>query len=271
MTQLLSTKEVANFLKVNEKMVYTLVAEKGLPASKITGKWAFPKHLVEQWIETNTINYPHISDKVPSFDNLLVISGSNDILLEKFISLFNKEYPDYTAVFGNTGSLGGLRSLRQNQCHIASSHLLQEDEKDYNFEFADNELENMPAIVNFCRREQGLIIGKGNPKSIHAISDIGKKEIRVVNRPLATGTRLLFDREIKKAGLDAEKIEGYHTEMPKHLDVGLEVLSGRVDAAPGIRIVAKLLDLDFIPLRWERFDLLISKDKFFEKAVQLPS
>lgn len=269
MTHLLSTKEVANFLKVNEKMVYTLVAEKGLPASKITGKWAFPKHLVEQWIETNTINYPHISDKVPNFSNLLVISGSNDILLEKAITFFNQQFPEYTAVFGNKGSLGGLRSLRQNQCHIASSHLLQEDEKDYNFEFAVSELENMPAIVNFCRREQGLIIQKGNPRSIKTFADIGKPGIRIVNRPLATGTRLLFDKELSKVGIRPEKITGYDVEVARHLDAGLEVLSGRVDVAPGIRIVAKLLDLEFIPLRWERFDLLISKDKFFEKPVQL--
>ena len=62
MSQLLSTKEVSKFLNINEKLVYSLVSEKGLPASKVTGKWLFPKNLVEQWIETNTINYPETAE-----------------------------------------------------------------------------------------------------------------------------------------------------------------------------------------------------------------
>ena len=65
MHKLLSTKEVAELLNVNEKMVYSLVSDKGLPATKITGKWLFPRHLVEQWVETNTINYPDNGYRLP--------------------------------------------------------------------------------------------------------------------------------------------------------------------------------------------------------------
>ncbi len=71
MKNLLSTKEVAQFLDVNEKMVYTLISEKGLPSTKITGKWLFPKHLVEQWIETNIINYPEPTIYLPPYQGLL--------------------------------------------------------------------------------------------------------------------------------------------------------------------------------------------------------
>jgi excisionase family DNA binding protein len=87
MNPLLSTKEVSQLLNVNEKMVYMLVSEKGLPATKITGKWLFPRHLVEQWIETNTINYPESATHLPPYQGLLIITGSNDPLLEKTISL----------------------------------------------------------------------------------------------------------------------------------------------------------------------------------------
>lgn len=269
MTVLLSTREVADFLKVNEKMVYTLVAEKGLPATKITGKWVFPKHLVEQWIETHTINYPQFPKATSSYERLLIITGSNDPLLDRTISLFNKFNKDFIAVFGNLGSMGGLQALRQNHCHIASSHLLQEDERDYNFEFAHSEFEKAPAVVNFCKREQGLIVQKGNPLGIRSVVDLGKKGIRIVNRPLSTGTRLLLDHELKKAGIKPKSITGYDIEKPGHLDVGLDVLSGQTDVAPGIRVVASLLGLDFVPLRWERFDLLIPKDIFFAKNIQL--
>jgi len=269
MSQLLSTKEAARFLGVNEKMVYTLIAEKGLPATKITGKWLFPQHLVEQWIETNTSNYPEPTTQLPPYQGLLIIAGSNDPLLDRAISLFNTRYSDHVAVFGNLGSMGGLQTLRRNLCHIASSHLLQENESEYNFDFAVKELEKLPAVVNFCRREQGILVQKGNPKDIKGINDFARSDIKIVNRPAGTGTRLLVDHEMKKAGVKADQINGYHHEVSRHLDVGLEIMSARVDAGPGIRTVAGLLGLDFISLRWERYDLMISKERFFDEGVQL--
>ncbi len=268
MKKLLSTKEIAEFLNVNEKMVYSLVSEKGLPATKITGKWLFPKHLVEQWVEANTINFPDNGVPLPPYDGLLIITGSNDPLLDRAISLFNNHYPDQVAVFGNLGSMGGLSALRNNLCHITSSHLLQEDESEYNFDFAFKELNQMPAVVNFCRREQGILVQKGNPKSISSVADLGQAGVKIVNRSLSTGTRLLLDRELRKLDINGEKIEGYSHEVSRHLDVGLEVLSGRADAGPGIRAVAGLLGIDFIPLRWERFDLMISKNRFFDEGIQ---
>jgi putative molybdopterin biosynthesis protein len=266
---MLNTKQVAEFLDINEKMVYSLINEKGLPAVKVTGKWLFPRHLVEQWLEGNTINYPKSVNPLPPYHGLLIICGSNDILLEKTITLFNRQFPEHAAVFGNMGSLGGLRALKRNLCHIASSHLLQENEKEYNFDFADEELGQVPAVVNFCRREQGIIVKKGNPKGITGVKDLKEKGLRIVNRPEGTGTRLLLDGELKKAGIKGNTVEGYDIEVQRHMDVGLEVLSGRADAGPAIKTVASLLDLDFIPLRMERFDLIILKDRYIDQGIQL--
>jgi len=268
MNPLLSTKEVARLLNVNEKMVYTLVAEKGLPASKVTGKWLFPRHLVEQWVETQTINYPDTGKLLPLQQGILILAGSNDPLLDRSISLFNSHFQAPLAVFGNLGSMGGLRALRQNLCHIASSHLLQEDQEEYNFDYASQELDFMPAVVNFCRREQGILVAQGNPRKISSVADLAGPGIRIVNRSLGTGTRLLLDRELKKAGIEGEKIDGYGNEMHRHLDVGLEILAGRADAGPGIGTIAGLLNIGFIPIRWERFDLMVLKDRFFDEGVQ---
>ena len=268
MKKLLSTREVAEFLGVNEKMVYTLISEKGLPASKVTGKWLFPVHLVEQWIDANTQNYPETRKPLPPYDGLLILTGSNDLLLDRTIALFNRRAGGDIAVFANLGSVGGLQALRRNRCHIATSHLLSDAGDDYNFDVAGREFERMPVVVNFCRREQGFLLEKGNPKTITSVKDITRPGIRVVNRSLSTGTRLLFDRELQQHGIAPKSVAGYDHEVNSHMEVGLEVLAGRAHFGPGIRPVAALLGLEFIPLRWERYDLLITKERFFDKGVQ---
>ncbi len=269
MKDLLSTKEVAQFLDVNEKMIYALISEKGLPATKITGKWLFPRHLVEQWIENTTQNFPALTNPLPPYHGLLIVAGSDDPLLERTLNIFNRTFPKHLAAYGNVGSFGGLKALRHNLCHMASSHLIEESGQDFNFQFATDELLDPPVVINFCFREQGLLLAKGNPCGIRSVADLGRKELRAVNRPLTTGTRLLFDQELQKANVAAETMVGYGHEVHRHLDVGLEILAGRADAGPAIRAIAGILDLDFLPLGRERFDLLVSRDRFFDKGVQL--
>lgn len=268
MKAMLSTKEVAQYLGVNEKLIYSLVSEKGLPASKVTGKWIFPKHLVDQWVEANTLNIQTKGSGHGPPPGVLVMAGSNDALLEQAISLHNSKHAQELAVFGNLGSMGGIRALKQGLCQVATSHLLQNEGKGYNFEFVSEGFTPSPVVVNFCRRQQGLVVAKDNPKKIFQTSDLKGKGIRIINRKLGTGTRLLFDRELKKAQIQGARLHGYQNEVARHIDVGLAVLAGRADAGPCIQPIAELLGLDFIPWRWERYDLLILKDRFFEPAVQ---
>ena len=268
MTQLLSTKGVAEFLGVHEKRVYKLITDQGLPGTKVTGKWLFPRHLVEQWLENSTINYPGQKEYLVRTPSLFVVAGSNDILLDRSLSLFMRVYPEFTAVFGNLGSLGGIRVLRQGLCHLASSHLAQDDLKEFNFSQASQELDNFPAVVNFCKREQGLLLAPGNPMNIAGISDLKAGTIRVVNRGPGTGTRQWFDQALARAAIDSATLPGYQRERQRHLDVGLEILSGGADLGPGIGAVAGLLKLDFLPMHWERFDLLIDRDRFFDQHIQ---
>ncbi len=267
MNQILTTREVAKFLNINEKMVYSLIAEKGLPASKVTGKWIFPKELVYQWIEAGTQNFPELA-KLPPYHGLVLIAGSNDLLLDKIIATFNLKHENHMVMFGMAGSMGGLKALKQNCCHIASSHLVSDNEE-YNFPFLKDSMNQMPAVVNFSLREQGLIVQKRNPKNIRSFRDLDKQSIKIVNRDLGTGTRQLFDRELGKVKIKGDTINGYENCLSKHMDIGLQILKGNADAGPGIRPVAGILGLDFIPICWERFDLLITKERFFDKGVQL--
>jgi molybdate-binding protein len=146
---------------------------------------------------------------------------------------------------------------------------MQENEKEYNFDFASNTMDQMPAVINFCLREQGLLVQKGNPKNITGVADLANPDVTIINRPEGTGTRLLLDTEMKKHGITGDKIKGYQQVCDRHMDVGIEIIAGNVDVGPGIRPVASILNLDFIPLRWERYDLLIAKDRFFDQGVQL--
>jgi putative molybdopterin biosynthesis protein len=264
----ITTKEVAKLLKVNEKMVYSLINEKGLPATKVTGKWMFPQRLVEEWLEMNIQNYRQSELDMSSDTGRLLLAGSDDPLFQQTLSLFQKKGYGTIAFFANLGSMGGLKCLRRGLCHIGVCHLLQDDNQEYNFDFAEKELDRSPVFVNFSKREQGILLQKGNPKNIQSVSDLARPEVCIINRPLGTGTRLLLDYEIAKSDIGTDDITGYHHEVARHLDVGLEIVAGKADAGPAIRAVAGLLNLDFMPLRWERFDLLIARERFFEQGVQ---
>ena len=264
----ITTKEVAKLLKVNDKMVYSLITEKGLPATKVTGKWMFPQRLVEEWLEMNIQNYRQSELDMSSDSGRLLLAGSDDPLFQKTLSLFQKKGYGTVAFFANLGSMGGLKCLRRGLCHIGVCHLLQDDNQEYNFDFAERELDRPPVFVNFSKREQGILLQKDNPKNIRAIEDLARPEVRIVNRPLGTGTRLLLDFEIAKSDISIDAIAGYRHEVSRHLDVGLEIVAGKADAGPAIRAVAGLLNLDFMPLRWERFDLLIARERFFEQGIQ---
>jgi excisionase family DNA binding protein len=263
----LNTKEVAQLLQVNEKGVYSLVSDKGLPATKVTGKWLFPKHFVEEWLDLSIVNLPAVGNA--SLDGgRLLIAGSDDLLFQRAIGLYNNLNRESLVFFANIGSMGGLRALRQRTCHIGVCHLLQDDNEEYNFRFAEQEIGRAPVFINFSKRQQGIVVARGNPKQIASVADLAADGVRIVNRPLNTGTRLLLDYEISRADINSGDIAGYDIEVSKHLEAGLAVLGKKADAAPAIRPVAELLGLDFLPLRWERFDLLINRDRFFEPAVQ---
>ncbi|MFH0783896.1 MAG: helix-turn-helix transcriptional regulator [Pseudomonadota bacterium] len=267
-TRFLTTKEVAKLLKVNEKMVYALVNDKGLPATKITGKWMFPRRLVEEWLEMNILNFRQNGVEKTADSGRLLLAGSDDLLFNQTLTLFHKKAHGIVAFFANLGSMGGIKCLRRGLCHIGVCHLLQDDNREYNFDFAEKELDRLPVFVNFSKREQGILVRKGNPDNIQTIADLARPGVRIVNRPLGTGTRLLLDYEIAKSAVSTSDIDGYQIEVPRHLDVGLAILAGKADAGPAIRPVAGLLGLDFLPLRWERFDLLVAREHFFDQGVQ---
>ncbi|MGE5310408.1 MAG: substrate-binding domain-containing protein [Nitrospirota bacterium] len=269
MSALMNTKEAARYLRINEKKIYNLIAGRGLPATRITGKWIFQRHLLDRWVERHTENYPPVETTPDSYQNLLIITGSNDLLLDQLLELFTRKYQLPLPVSSNLGSMGGLRVLKENLCHIASAHLLEPEGEEYNFSYLEAELGDTAVVVNFCKRLQAVLVAPGNPKKVKGIADLTSGRLRIANRKEGTGTRLLLERELERQGVSGDKIPGYETAFGRHLDVGLEVLAGRADAGLAIAAVGGLLGLHQVPVRWERYDFIIRKEVFFSRGVQM--
>jgi len=266
--EMLSTKEVADYLSINEKQVYRLIKEKRIPATRITGKWLFPKGLIDEWVVNSARESVSIPKKTTS-ERQVVIAGSNDIALELLVKNTNLLHPEYTVSISNVGSLAGLIALKNGNCHIAASHLLDLDTGEYNTTFIKKHFPELKVVIlNLAHREQGLIVKKGNSLQIKTLGDLVKKKANFVNRQEGSGTRVLLDYRLKENGINAAEITGYDKVAYTHMEVALEVFSGSADAGVGIYTVARLLGLDFIPLVTERFDLIIPSDIFTGGTVK---
>jgi len=266
--EMFTTKEVAEYLNINEKQVYKLIKDSTIPATRITGKWLFPKQLIEEWIITNARK--SISTPAPkALEHQIVIAGSNDLALELLIKNANLKRPNCTFSISNVGSLAGLIALKNGNCHIAASHLLDLETGEYNGSFIKKHFPELKIILmNLIHREQGLIVKKGNPLGIKTIKHLANKKLVFVNRQEGSGTRVLLDYRLRENGIDPSEIPGYSRIAYTHMEVALEVFSGSANAGIGIFAAARTLGLDFIPLAKERFDLVIPAEHYGTQTVK---
>jgi excisionase family DNA binding protein len=268
--ELMNTKEVAKYLNINEKQVYALIREGGIPASRATGKWLFPKKLIDEWIEsTAREGLTQARRKSGPLEEVLLAAGSNDPLLDMLQTAIRRRHPELYIFSANTGSTAGLAALNKGYTDIAWSHLWDPETDEYNTPFLSSHLPRIDAVVvNLFHRELGLIVAVGNPLGIADINDLRRPEIRFVNRQTGSGTRLLVDYQLRQAGIDPAGITGYGNEGCTHLEVGLAVLSRQADVGPATGAVSRLLGLEFIPLATERFDMILGKETYFKRCVQ---
>ncbi len=256
--EMFNTKEVAEYLSINEKQVYRLIKDKRIPATRVTGKWLFPKNLIDEWVMTSARESISITAKKNAPDNQVVIAGSNDIALELLTKNANLQNPRYTISISNVGSLAGLIALQNGNCHIAATHLLDLETGEYNSSFIKKHFPDLKIVLlNLAHREQGLIVRKGNPLGIKTLKHLANKKLTFVNRQEGSGTRVLLDYRLKENGIDPADIPGYSKIAYTHMEVALEIFSGSADVGIGILAAARMLGLDFMPLAKERFDLAI--------------
>jgi putative molybdopterin biosynthesis protein len=202
-------------------------------------------------------------------DQTLVCVGSHDNTLDLLANeLMDQEEP-ITLASTHVGSLGGLQAVKRGTAHLGGAHLFDPQTQDYNFPFFQKYMPGVEVqVVNLAIRHQGLIVPKGNPKKIAGIKDLVDSELVFINRQRGAGTRILFDDHLRQAGVSPDKINGYDHEEYTHMAVAVNVLSGTADCGMGIFAAAKALDLDFIPLARERYDLIIPKAHLEDDKVQ---
>lgn len=187
--------------------------------------------------------------------------GSHDLTLDIMAQFLAQR--DRRLASANAGSLGGLVALRRNEAHLAGSHLLDPQSGEYNLTYINQYLPGAPVkVITLVGRQQGLLVAKGNPKGIGSLADLARPEVSFVNRQRGAGTRVLLDYQLGLLGIPGDTIRGYDQEEYTHLAVAAAVASGRADCGLGIAAAAQALELDFLSLFSERYDLVIPTEYY---------
>jgi excisionase family DNA binding protein len=268
--EIFNTKEVAQYLDIHEKQVYALIKAKRIPATRVTGKWIFPKKLIDEWIETNAKSgMAEARKKGKRIEGALLAAGSNDPILDILNTFIKQSHPELFIFSANVGSTDGLKALNQGYTDLAWSHLLDPNSGEYNTPFLATYLPNVkPVVVNLFYRELGFLTAPGNPLRFRGFEDLNKKKIRFINRQKGSGTRVLLDHHLKNLNISSAEIQGYEKEVYTHFEVGLAILAKEAEVGIATVAAAKLLGLSFIPITQESFDMLMDQATFFDRSVQ---
>jgi excisionase family DNA binding protein len=245
MPEYLSTREVARYLKLNQKKVYALVKAGALPAARISGKWLFPRHLIDQWVDQHTV-YPATGLLGALLDDMLILQGSDDWLLTQIIDRYQSS-TDGVIPSAAVGSLAGLGALQAGRAHLASCHV--------EVAAVRERLREPAYLLSLFTREQGLILDRGRHRGLTSLAAVAKRRLRFAERQELSGTYRLVRRLLREAGVEpAWTPVGPYSS---HVDLALAIRAGRADVGVGARIAAELCGLDFVPLATEPFELLV--------------
>ncbi len=258
MQSLMTTAEVAQYLRVKERKVYELVAEQRIPCSKAAGKWLFPKAAIDRWLTDHMIAPENAAQPPP------IVAGSHDPLLDWAL----RESGCGLALL-TEGSQRGLDRLSAGHALIAGLHLHD----------AASDTDNVVAVkrlawphdlvlIEWARRDQGLILAPGNPLGLTSVRDLVEKAPRVAARQSGSGAQVLLEGLIAGAGVDGGRLRLVEPPCSNESDLALSIAHGQADCGVAIRAVASLFRLDFLPLRQERFDLAMRRRDFFAPSMQ---
>jgi putative molybdopterin biosynthesis protein len=246
--ELLTTREVAARLRLNEKKVYALVQAERLPATRVSGKWLFPRALLDRWLAEHTL-YPPTGLMTAMLDRMVVMQGSDDWLLGQVLG---HERPRRASpvVAATVGSMAGVEAVGRGDAHLAGFHV------------DDDELAPYVSAgqswyaLHLGTREQGLVVPRRLRRTVRGLASVAEHGLRFADRQPGAGTHRLTRRLLRSAGIAPEAVR-FVGSYATHLEVALAVRSGQADVGMAIRIAAELCDLDFLPLEQEIYKLAV--------------
>ncbi|WP_157014745.1 helix-turn-helix transcriptional regulator [Mesorhizobium xinjiangense] len=252
----LTTRELADLLRIKERKVYDLAAGGEVPCIRVVGKLLFPRHEIDAWIAASRSGPVVPEPAVP-----LVLAGSHDPLLEWAL----RESGSGIAAFFD-GSLDGVERFARREAIACGLHV-HEDEGGWNSATVRQALGNRPAVlIEFARRQRGLIVAAGNPQNVAALRDLAP--LSVAKRQSSAGSQRLFEALAAEAGIDPAALAGPTAPARTEDDVAMLVLDGKADAAFGLEAMAARYRLGFVPLLEERFDILVWRRDYFDPPFQ---
>jgi putative molybdopterin biosynthesis protein len=260
----LSAQDVADMLNVSKNTIYNMVKKGELKSYSVGRKVRFTEDEVKAFINRSqaSLDAQKAASALPDgvqTNNGFVICGQ-DIILD-VLSNHMRSY-GIPAMRAFIGSYDGLTLLYKNKVNVASSHLWDSETNEYNIPYIKRLLPGTAAfVIHLTYRMQGLYVQKGNPKNIKGWEDFRRDDITMINREYGAGSRVLLDENLKLLGILGSSIKGYAAEGQTHLAVASLVSGGKADVAVGIEKIARQVDnIDFIPMKKERYDLVVKKE-----------
>jgi excisionase family DNA binding protein len=259
MQEYLTTREVADLIRLKERKVYDLVATGGIPCVRVTGKLLFPRSLIDAWLARHA-EYGGGAETLQRRPN--ICAGSHDPLLDWAL---REAGTDLAVSFG--GSLSGLERLAGAHAQMAGLHLPEERGGGWNVEHVKQALPGQPVVlIEWARRQQGLIVAPGNPLKLACVADLAGR--RVIGRQHGAGALALLVKLLREAGLGLNDLELAEAPALTEADVAAAVAEGRADAGLAIAAVAQPARLEFVPLIEERYDIAVWRAAYFEEPMQ---
>jgi len=260
--QLFTTAEAAAYLRLKERKIYEMVSEGTVPCTKVTGRWLFPKAELDHWLASSVSRPPGLVRPEPA----PIVAGSHDPLLEWAL----RESGSGLATLA-VGSETGLDRFLAGESIAAAIHLhaLETAAADCNVAALQNRNDVQDVVlIGFCRREQGFLVAPGNPLGIKTIEDVIARGARISMRPKGAGAQLLLLSLLREAKATLGQLAAVATTSPTGPDIAQAVRAGRADTGIATRGVANAAGLDFVPIVWEHFDLVMRQRDYFHAPLQ---
>lgn len=264
-------EEVAQLLKVSKLTIYDLVKKGEVPVFRVGRQMRVDRADLQYYIQkgkTKAIPPSLTAESTPTLKRKKLILSGQDVVLD-LLGKYIEKKTSTKVLRSHEGSFNGVMMLYNGECDIASLHLFDGDTGDYNTPYLKKIfVSHSYILLHLISRRAGFYVQKGNPLQIQSFEDFKMKSLRLINREKGSGARTLLDEQLRIHQISPSLIEGYSEEERSHLDVASAVANGRADVGIGIEKTSKLVEVDFIPLITERFDIALLKTPENQQLIE---